>query len=139
MIRVTEQIEIDERELDESFIRASGPGGQNVNKVSSAVQLRFDARGSRALPNDVSIRLQRLAGSRLTNEGVIVITANRHRSQDQNRDEARERLFDMIREAANPPPPRRKTKPTKASKKRRLDSKSRHGQIKKMRSKRDFD
>ena len=139
MIRVTDRIAIEESELDESFIRASGPGGQNVNKVSSAVQLRFDARTSRSLPNDVSIRLQRLAGSRLTNEGVIVITANRHRSQDQNRDEARERLFAMIREAANPPPPRRATKPTKASKKRRLDRKSRHGQIKKMRSKHGFD
>jgi ribosome-associated protein len=139
MIQVTDRITIEESELDESFIRASGPGGQNVNKVSSAVQLRFDARTSRSLPNDVSIRLQRLAGSRLTNEGVIVITANRHRSQDQNRDEARERLFAMIREAANPPPPRRATKPTKASKKRRLDSKSRHSHIKKMRSKRDFD
>ena len=139
MIQVTDRITIEESELNESFIRASGPGGQNVNKVSSAVQLRFDARTSRSLPNDVSIRLQRLAGSRLTNEGVIVITANRHRSQDQNRDEARERLFAMIREAANPPPPRRATKPTKASKKRRLDSKTRHSQIKKMRSKRDFD
>ncbi len=139
MIRVTDRIAIDESELDESFIRASGPGGQNVNKVSSAVQLRFDARGSRALPNDVSIRLQRLAGSRLTNDGVIVITANRHRSQDQNRDEARERLFDMIREAANPPPPRRATKPTRASKKRRVDSKVKRGHIKKMRSNREFD
>jgi ribosome-associated protein len=139
MIRVTEQIEIDERELEEQFIRASGPGGQNVNKVSSAVQLRFDARTSPSLPNDVSIRLQRLAGNRLTNDGVIVITANSHRSQDQNRDEARERLFAMIREAANPPPPRRKTKPTKASKKRRLDHKTHRGHIKKMRSKREFD
>ena len=139
MIQVTERIAIEENELDESFIRASGPGGQNVNKVSSAVQLRFDARTSRSLPNDVSIRLQRLAGNRLTNEGVIVITASRHRSQDQNRDEARERLFAMIREAANPPPPRRATKPTKASRKRRVDSKVKRGHIKKMRSKRDFD
>lgn len=135
MIRVTERIAIEENELDESFIRASGPGGQNVNKVSSAVQLRFNARTSRSLPNDISIRLQRLAGSRLTNEGVIVITANRHRSQDQNRDEARERLFDMIREAANPPPPRRATKPTRSSKKRRVDSKVKRGHIKKLRSK----
>lgn len=139
MIRVTERIAIEENELDESFIRASGPGGQNVNKVSSAVQLRFNARTSRSLPNDVSIRLQRLAGSRLTNEGVIVITANRHRSQDQNRDEARERLFDMIREAANPPPPRRATKPTRSSKKRRVDSKVKRGHVKKMRSNRNFD
>lgn len=139
MIRVSERIAIEENELDESFIRASGPGGQNVNKVSSAVQLRFNARTSRSLPNDVSIRLQRLAGSRLTNEGVIVITANRHRSQDQNRDEARERLFDMIREAANPPPPRRATKPTRSSKKRRVDSKVKRGHVKKMRSNREFD
>lgn len=139
MIRVTERIAIEENELDESFIRASGPGGQNVNKVSSAVQLRFNARTSRSLPNDVSVRLQRLAGSRLTNEGVIVITANRHRSQDQNRDEARERLFDMIREAANPPPPRRATKPTRSSKKRRVDSKVKRGHVKKMRSNRNFD
>jgi ribosome-associated protein len=139
MIRVTDRIHLDESELVESFIRASGPGGQNVNKVSSAVQLRFDARGSRSLPNDVAIRLQRLAGSRLTNDGVIVITANRHRSQEMNRDDARARLIEMIVEAANPPPPRRATKPTKASKTRRLDSKSRRGHIKKMRSNRDFD
>ncbi|HWJ99090.1 MAG TPA: alternative ribosome rescue aminoacyl-tRNA hydrolase ArfB [Xanthobacteraceae bacterium] len=139
MIRVTDRIHLDESELQESFIRASGPGGQNVNKVSSAVQLRFDARGSRSLPNDVAIRLQRLAGSRLTNEGVIVITANRHRSQEMNRDDARARLIEMIVEAANPPPPRRATKPTKASKKRRLDSKNRRGEIKKMRSSRNFD
>lgn len=139
MIQVTDRIQLDESELRESFIRASGPGGQNVNKVSSAVQLRFDARGSRSLPNDVAIRLQRLAGSRLTNEGVIVITANRHRSQEMNRDDARARLFEMIREAANPPPPRRATKPTKASKTRRLDSKVRRGHIKKMRSNRNFD
>lgn len=139
MIRMTDRIHLDESELQESFIRASGPGGQNVNKVSSAVQLRFDARGSRSLPNDVAIRLQRLAGSRLTNEGVIVITANRHRSQEMNRDDARARLIEMIVEAANPPPPRRATKPTKASKKRRLDSKNRRGEIKKMRSSRNFD
>ena len=94
---------------------------------------------SRSLPNDVAIRLQRIAGSRLTNEGVIVITANRHRSQERNRDDARARLIEMIVEAANPPPPRRATKPTKASKTRRLDSKSRRGHIKKMRSNRDFD
>ncbi len=139
MIRVTDSISIEDRELEESFIRASGPGGQNVNKVSSAVQLRFDARGSRSLPNDVSIRLQRLAGNRLTHEGVIVITANRHRSQDQNRDEARERLFDMIREAATPPTVRKPTKPTRASKKRRLDSKTRRGHIKNLRSNKSFD
>jgi ribosome-associated protein len=139
MIRITDRIAIGENELVESFIRASGPGGQNVNKVSSAVQLRFDARTSPSLPNDVSIRLQRLAGSRLTREGVIVITANRHRSQEMNRDDARERLFEMIREAANPPAVRKATKPTRASKKRRLEGKVRRGLIKKLRSKRDFD
>lgn len=139
MIRVTGRIVLEDSELDENFIRASGPGGQNVNKVSSAVQLRFDARGSPSLPNDVSIRLQRLAGSKLTRAGVIVITANRHRSQEMNRDDARKRLFAMIREAANPPAVRRATKPTKASKRKRLDSKTRRGRIKKMRSKSDFD
>jgi ribosome-associated protein len=139
MIRITERIVLEDRELEESFIRASGPGGQNVNKVSSAVQLRFDARRSPSLPNDVSIRLQKMAGSKLTRDGVIVITANRHRSQDQNRDEARERLFEMIREAANPPPPRRATKPTRAAKKRRVDSKVKRGHVKKMRSNRNFD
>lgn len=139
MIRITERIVLEDRELEESFIRASGPGGQNVNKVSSAVQLRFDARRSPSLPNDVSIRLQKMAGSKLTRDGVIVITANRHRSQDQNRDEARERLFEMIREAANPPPPRRATKPTRAAKKRRVDSKVKRGHVKKMRSSKSFD
>lgn len=139
MIRITERIVLEDRELEESFIRASGPGGQNVNKVSSAVQLRFDARRSPSLPNDVSIRLQKMAGSKLTRDGVIVITANRHRSQDQNRDEARERLFEMIREAANPPPPRRATKPTRAAKKRRVDSKVKRGHVKKMRSNKMFD
>lgn len=139
MIRITERIVLEDRELEESFIRASGPGGQNVNKVSSAVQLRFDARRSPSLPNDVSIRLQKMADSKLTRDGVIVITANRHRSQNQNRDEARERLFEMIREAANPPPPRRATKPTRAAKKRRVDSKVKRGHVKKMRSNKVFD
>jgi pimeloyl-ACP methyl ester carboxylesterase len=129
MIRVTDRISIDDRELEESFIRSSGPGGQNVNKVSSAVQLRFDARHSPSLPNDVSIRLQRLAGKKLTREGVIVITAVNHRSQDQNREEARERLFALIREAAVAPAIRRPTKPSRASKKRRLDRKIRRSHI----------
>ncbi len=136
MIRITDRISIDERELEESFIRSSGPGGQNVNKVSSAVQLRFDARHSPSLPNDVSIRLQRLAGKKLTREGVIVITAVNHRSQDQNRDEARKRLFALIREATVAPAIRRATKPTGASKKRRLDSKARRSHVKSLRSKR---
>jgi ribosome-associated protein len=139
MIRINDRIFIEERELKESFIRASGPGGQNVNKVSSAVQLRFDARHSPSLPNDVSVRLQRLAGNKLTRDGVIVISAVRHRSQDRNRAEARERLFELIREATIPPVPRRPTKPTKASKKRRLESKAHRSKIKNLRSSRAID
>ena len=130
MIPVTDTLSLQDDELDISFIRASGPGGQNVNKVSSAVQLRFDARRSRSLPNDVSIRLQALAGSRLTLDGVIVITADRHRTQERNRADAIERLVDLIAKAAYRPPVRRATKPTKASKVRRLDSKAKRGDIK---------
>ena len=100
MIRITDTISINEAELTESFVRASGPGGQNVNKVSSAVQLRFDARHSPSLPNDVAVRLMRLAGKRVTKEGVIVIIAQQHRTQERNREDARERLFDLIRQAA---------------------------------------
>ena len=123
MIRITDTISLDESELEESFVRSSGPGGQNVNKVSSAVQLRFDARRSPSLPNDVAIRLMRLAGSRLTKEGVIVIVAQSYRDQARNRAEARERLVELIQEAAVKPTPRRATKPTKAAKKRRLEGK----------------
>lgn len=130
MIPVTDTLSLQDDELDISFIRASGPGGQNVNKVSSAVQLRFDARRSRSLPNDVSIRLQALAGSRLTLDGVIVITADRHRTQERNRADAIERLVDLIAKAAYRPPVRRATKPTKASKVRRLESKAKRGDIK---------
>jgi ribosome-associated protein len=133
MIRVTEQIAIDEREIEESFIRSSGPGGQNVNKLATAVQLRFDARRSPSLPNDVSVRLQRLAGSKLTNDGVLIITAQRFRTQERNRADALERLVELIRAAAVVPKKRRPTKPTKAAKRERLDAKKRRSTIKSMR------
>ncbi len=133
MLKVTDTISIDDSELEESFVRSSGPGGQNVNKVSSAVQLRFDARHSPSLPNDVAIRLMKLAGKRLTKEGVIVIVAQEHRDQSRNRAEARERLFDLIRQAAVKPVPRRKTKVPKAAKRKRLDEKKHRGGIKSLR------
>jgi ribosome-associated protein len=133
MIRITDTIAIDETELSETFVRASGPGGQNVNKVSSAVQLRFDARQSPSLPNDVAVRLIRLAGSRATKEGVIVIVAQAHRDQTRNRAEARERLFDLIRQAAVRPKPRRATKVPKAQKRQRLEGKRHRSDIKRQR------
>jgi ribosome-associated protein len=133
MIRVTDSISLDESELSESFVRASGPGGQNVNKVSSAVQLRFDARQSPSLSNEVAIRLMKLAGHRLTKDGVIVIVAQEHRDQSRNRAEARERLFDLIRQAAVRPTIRRKTKVPKSVKRERLDAKKRRSSIKSLR------
>jgi ribosome-associated protein len=134
MIQATPSIAIDESEIEESFVRASGPGGQHVNKVSSAVQIRFDVRRSRSLPNDVAIRLMKLAGSRLTQDGVIVIVAQAHRSQKRNREEAVERLVELIRQAAVRPEIRRATKPTKASKERRLASKEKRSGVKAARS-----
>ena len=132
-LQCTPQIAIDEAELEESFVRASGPGGQNVNKLSTAVQLRFDVRRSASLPNAVAVRLMRLAGRRLTGDGVLVLLAQSHRTQERNRADARERLAAMVAEAAVPPVPRRATRPTLASKKRRLEAKSQRGSIKRMR------
>ena len=136
MIRVTDDIVLDEREIEENFVRASGPGGQNVNKVASAVQLRFDVAGSPSLPEPLKARLKTLAGKRLTQDGVLVITAQRFRSQEQNRQDALDRLIELIRRAAIKPTPRRKTKPTLASKRRRLDSKIRRSRIKSLRTSR---
>jgi ribosome-associated protein len=133
MIRITPTISIDEREIEESFVRSSGPGGQNVNKLSTAVQLRFDARGSPNLPNDVRARLERLAGRRLTREGVIVIIAQRHRTQERNRQDALDRLVELIQAAAVAPIPRRKTKPTRGSRERRLETKKHRSSIKGLR------
>jgi ribosome-associated protein len=133
LVRVTDTISIDDAELVEAFVRSSGPGGQNVNKVSSAVQLRFDVRGSPSLSNDVAVRLMRLAGKRLTKDGVIVIIAQTHRQQERNRAEARERLFDLIRQAAVKPVPRRATKVPKAQKRKRVEGKKHRGQIKSLR------
>ena len=136
MHRVTDSISIDDDDLEESFVRSSGPGGQNVNKVSSAVQLRFDARRSSSLPNDVAIRLMRLAGSRVTKDGVIVILAQQHRDQSRNRVEARERLVELIRQAAVKPAVRRPTKVPKSAKRQRLESKKRRSGIKNLRQRR---
>ena len=134
MIRVNAEIELDEREIQEDFVRASGPGGQNVNKVSTAVQLRFDVARSPSLPDPVRARLIALAGRRVTQEGVLIIEAERYRSQRRNRDDALERLIELIREACEVEKPRRPTRPTLASKKRRLDSKQRRGETKKLRT-----
>ena len=133
MIRITDTISIDEAELEESFVRSSGPGGQNVNKLSTAVQLRFDVRHSPSLPNDVAVRLTRLAGRRMTKDGVLVLIAQNHRTQERNRAEAQKRLVDLIRQAAERPIPRRATKPTKASKQRRIERKKRRSGLKALR------
>jgi ribosome-associated protein len=133
MIRITDRISIDESELEERFVRASGPGGQNVNKLSSAVQLRFDVRRSPSLGADTRARLEQLAGRRLTRDGVLVIMAQRHRTQERNRQDARDRLIELIARASVAPTPRRPTRPTRGSKERRLATKKNRSGIKSLR------
>ena len=138
-IWITGRLAIDPAEIHESFVRAAGPGGQHVNTTSSAVQLRFDVRHSPSLPDDVRARLERLAGNRLTRDGVLVLQAQGERSQKRNREEALARLVALVRAAARPPIKRKPTKPSKASKQRRLDTKKRHGALKSLRRNRPDD
>ena len=133
MIKVTNSVELDPAEIEESFVRSGGPGGQNVNKVATAVQLRFDLRHSPSLPTGLRARAERLAGKRLTKDGVLVITANRFRSQERNREDALERLVELLRKAAIPPTPRKPTRTPRSVQRKRLEDKVKRGEVKKLR------
>lgn len=139
MIEITSRITLSPEEVEEVFVRAPGPGGQNVNKVATAVQLRFDVRHSPSLPPDVAARAERLAGHRLTKDGVIVITAHRFRSQQRNREDALARLVELLRRAATTRPARRPTRPSRAAKQKRMDSKNKRGALKRQRADRGQD
>src|SRR5512138_2989022 len=137
MIEITPSLQIDERELQIDFIRASGPGGQNVNKVATAVQLRFDVRAA-SLPEEARERLRHLAGNRLTSEGILILEAKRFRTQEQNREDALQRFVELVRKSLIKPKTRRKTKPTQTSKEERIKEKKKRGEIKKMRQSREW-
>jgi ribosome-associated protein len=139
MIDITDSIQLDEREIQFVFTRSAGPGGQNVNKLSTTVQLRFNVRESPTLPEAVKHRLVKLAGKRMTSEGILIIVARQYRTQEQNRQEAMDRLIRLIQQAAQPPKPRHKTRPTHASILRRLETKRRRSEIKHMRQKSEID
>ncbi len=134
MITITRTLSIDEKEIQIHFVRASGPGGQNVNKVATAVQLRFDVGDSTSLPDNVRTRLTRLVGKRITQEGILIIDARQYRTQERNREDALARLVNLLRRATEKQKPRKKTRPTKASKEQRIERKKLRGSVKKMRS-----